>query len=122
MSDLNELVKRYLESWNEADGDARRRAIAEIWTEDAVYTDPMASVQGHEGINAVIEGAQGMFPGHVIRLLNTVDAHHNIARFSWEMVPQAGGESIVVGFDVAVTGDDGRLRAVYGFLDKVPTG
>jgi hypothetical protein len=29
-------------------------------------------------------------------------------------------EPVVVGFDVAVTGDDGRLATVLGFLDKVP--
>jgi hypothetical protein len=27
---------------------------------------------------------------------------------------------LIVGFDVAVTGDDGRLVSVLGFLDKVP--
>ena len=26
------------------------------------------------------------------------------------------------GFDVAVTGGDGRLRSVLGFLDRVPAG
>jgi hypothetical protein len=30
------------------------------------------------------------------------------------------GEPVAVGFDVVVTADDGRLRAVYGFLDKAP--
>jgi hypothetical protein len=29
-------------------------------------------------------------------------------------------EPVVVGFDVAVAGDDGRLATVLGFLDKVP--
>ena len=28
----------------------------------------------------------------------------------------------MVGFDVAVFGEDGRIRAVHGFLDKVPAG
>jgi len=27
---------------------------------------------------------------------------------------------VVVGFDVALAGDDGRLATVLGFLDKVP--
>ena len=49
-----------------------------------------------------------------------VDAHHNVARFGWELVPAGGGESIVEGFDVAVTADDGRIGSVLGFLDKAP--
>jgi hypothetical protein len=51
---------------------------------------------------------------------DNVDAHHNVVRFSWELVPAAGGESVAVGFDVAVTADDGRIRNVVGFLDKTP--
>jgi hypothetical protein len=48
-----------------------------------------------------------------------VDSHHRQARFSWGLGPE-GAEPIVVGFDVAVAGDDGRLTTVLGFLDKVP--
>jgi len=60
-------------------------------------------------------------PGHVFRLADGgVDAHHNIARFSWELVPATGGESLAVGFDVAVLEDDGRIASVLGFLDKAP--
>jgi hypothetical protein len=40
-------------------------------------------------------------------------------RVGWELVAAAGGEPLVVGFDVAVAAD-GRLRSVYGFLDKAP--
>ena len=43
-----------------------------------------------------------------------------IARFGWELIPEGGHESVVVGFDVAVLAEDGRIKQVYGFLDKVP--
>ncbi|GAA4675672.1 nuclear transport factor 2 family protein [Phytohabitans rumicis] len=120
MSDFNELVHRYIATWNEPDADARRAAVAELWTEDGVYTDPLASVAGHDAIAAVIAGARSQFPGFAFRLAGDVDAHHGVGRFTWELVPEAGGESVVVGSDVAVVGADGRLRGVYGFLDKVP--
>jgi hypothetical protein len=45
-----------------------------------------------------------------------------VVRFSWELVPEAGGEPLAIGFDVAVTGADGRIRSVLGFLDKAPAG
>ena len=41
-------------------------------------------------------------------------------RFSWELVPAGGGDSVAIGFDVAVTRDDGRIESVLGFLDKAP--
>jgi hypothetical protein len=48
-----------------------------------------------------------------------VDAHHQQARFTWGLGPE-GAEPVVIGFDVAVTGEDGRITSVHGFLDKVP--
>jgi hypothetical protein len=60
-------------------------------------------------------------PSHVFRLLgDRVDAHHNVVRFAWELVPASGGESVAVGFDVAETDDEGRISRVVGFLDKAP--
>ncbi|GGT23501.1 nuclear transport factor 2 family protein [Nonomuraea spiralis] len=114
-----ELVERYIAAWNETDADARAKAVAELWTEDATYTDPMAEVAGHAGIAAVIEGAQGMFPGLVFTAGEVFDAHHNIARFTWHLGP-AGEEPLAVGFDVVELAEDGRIRRVLGFLDKVP--
>ena len=117
------LVESYLDTWNETDPDARRSAVASVWAEDAQYVDPLASVSGHDQISDLIGGVHQQAPGHVFRLLDDrVDTHHNLVRFSWELVPASGGESLAVGFDVAVTGEDGRIRSVFGFLDKVPGG
>jgi hypothetical protein len=117
---IREAVDSYIAVWNEPDADARSRAVAELWTEDGTYTDPLAAVEGHEAIEAVIAGAREQFPGHVFKLIGDIDAHHDIVRFGWELVPEGGDESVVVGFDVVVVADDERLRNVYGFLDKVP--
>jgi hypothetical protein len=115
------LAESYIDTWNEADPDARRTALASVWAEDAQYVDPLASVSGHDQISELIGGVQQQAPGHVFRLLDDrVDTHHNVMRFSWELVPASGGESVAIGFDVAVTADDGRIRSVFGFLDKLP--
>lgn len=118
---MTDLVERYVAAWNETDPAARAKAVAALWTEDAAYTDPLADVAGHEGIAAVIEGAQGMFPGLVFTPGELYDAHHGIARFTWHLGP-AGGEPVATGFDVVELAGDGRIRKVLGFLDKAPTG
>ncbi|MEU5576911.1 MULTISPECIES: nuclear transport factor 2 family protein [Streptomyces] len=120
MSDLTTTVTRYLAIWNEADADKRAAAIAELFTADAPYIDPLAAVEGHEGVAAVIAGARDQFKGLSFELLGTVDTHHNLARFQWGLVTEPGAEPIAIGFDVAVTAEDGRIKGVYGFLDKVP--
>ena len=118
---MRDLVERYIETWNEPALDARRAAVAELWADDGTYTDPLAAVRGHDEIAGLIGAVQAQFPGHVIRLADEgVDAHHGIGRFRWELVPATGGEPVVVGFDVAVTGEDGRLASVLGFIDKAP--
>ncbi|GAA2692379.1 MULTISPECIES: nuclear transport factor 2 family protein [Nonomuraea] len=114
------LIERYVAAWNETDADARAKAVAELWTEDATYTDPLADVAGHEGIAAVIAGAQGMFPGMVFSAGEVYDAHQDLARFTWHLGPE-GEEPVVVGFDVVKLAEDGRIRQVFGFLDKVPS-
>ncbi len=120
MTDYAGIVDRYLATWNEPDPAARSAAIAAQWTPDGTYTDPLATVSGHDGVAAVIAGAREMFPGHEFRALPTVDGHHDVVRFGWELVPTGADEATVVGFDVAVVTADGRLRHVLGFLDKVP--
>lgn len=122
MSDLTSTVERYLEIWNEPDAALRAAKIREVWTDDATYTDPLASVSGHEAINALIGAAREQFPGMAFTLAGPVDTHHDVARFTWHLAPAGAPEPVVVGFDVAKAADDGRLAAVYGFLDKVPAG
>ncbi len=115
-----ELVERYIDTWNETDVATRHNAVSRLWAEDAHYVDPMVDVSGRDGISDLIGAVQQQVPGHVFRLAGGIDAHHNIVRFSWELVPAAGGESLAVGFDVAVTAEDGRIGSVLGFLDKAP--
>ena len=119
MDDMTNLVQRYLETWNETDADLRLQTIEDVWTEDGTYVDPLADVGGRTQISNLIAAVQQQLPGMVFRLRNGVDAHHNVARFGWELVPPDGGESVVEGFDVAVI-EGGRINRVVGFLDKAP--
>src|SRR3954452_20339061 len=120
MSDFPTLAERYIAVWNETDPDARRRAVAELWTDDARYVDPLGEAQGPAEIAATIGAVQGRFPGFVFRLTGPVDGHHDQLRFSWELGP-AGRPAPIAGSDVAVTDGNGRLRTVLGFLDRVPS-
>lgn len=116
---MQEIVERYIASWNETDPVRRRKLIDEVFAVDATYTDPLVDLAGREQIDAGIAGAQAQFAGLVFSLAGPVDSNHSQARFTWYLGPE-NGEPIVIGFDVAVANASGQLRAVYGFLDKVP--
>ena len=119
MTDFTALAEDYIAAWNETDPARRRRLVERVWAADARYVDPLVEVEGHDGIDAVVVGAQEAFPGHTFALVGPVDAHHDQARFGWSLA-QGDAEPLVIGFDVVVAGSDGRLRTVLGFLDRVP--
>ncbi|MFI7699382.1 nuclear transport factor 2 family protein [Nonomuraea sp. NPDC049480] len=119
MNDVSNLIDRYIATWNETDQTTRRAAIAELWAENGTYTDPIGVAEGRDAIDATIAAVQAQFQGLTFTLAGPVDAHHDIARLTWAL-GQAGGEALVIGFDVAVLDADGRITTVHGFLDKVP--
>ncbi|MEU9454013.1 nuclear transport factor 2 family protein [Streptomyces sp. NPDC048277] len=111
---------RYFEAWNATEPEAQSKAVAEAWAPEGTYTDPLADVAGHAQITAVIAAAHEQFPGFVFRPLGAVDGHHDTARFGWELVNEADGSAPVAGFDVVTLDEEGRIRQVLGFLDRVP--
>ena len=117
MTDTTALIDNYIAIWNEADPQRRRELIAQTWTEDATYVDPMLTGAGHDGIDAMIAGAQQQFPGHRFELTSGPDAHNDRVRFAWSLVGADGGAPVAAGVDFATVADDGRLRDVTGFLE-----
>ncbi|MFJ1705843.1 nuclear transport factor 2 family protein [Kitasatospora sp. NPDC088346] len=120
MSAHDEAVRRYFAAWNAEHADDLAGAVAEAFTEDAAYTDPLAQVRGHEALTALIAGTHRQFPGFEFRQTGGTDAHHDLVRFGWELVSRADGSAPVAGSDVVTLAPDGRVRTVGGFLDRLP--
>jgi hypothetical protein len=114
------VVDGYFAGWNETDPAQRRQHLVGTWTEDAAYTDPMFTAEGHDGLDAMVDAVHRQFPGHRFRLVGAVDAHHDRARWGWELVGPDGGAPVAAGLDVAVVAADGRLAEVTGFIDVAP--
>lgn len=121
MADANAVVRRYVEIWNQPDGALRAKVAAELLTADCRFVDPIADVSGPDALAAVIGGVHERFPGHQIRPMGDVDAHHDVLRFTWELTPDGGGESLVIGTDVLALTEDGLVGGISAFFDKVPT-
>lgn len=117
---MNNLAAAYLATWNETDDTARLKLLKEYWADNASYVDPMAEAAGHDVLNATIGAVQQQFPGFVFTPVGEVDTHHRQARFQWGLGPE-GAEPVVIGFDVIVADEDGRIETVLGFLDRVPS-
>jgi hypothetical protein len=118
MSDLIVLVARYLATWNETDPTYRRALLAETWTGDGTYVDPLMCGQGHEQIDGLIAAVQQRFPNFRFTLEGRADGHADYLRFSWALGPE-GADAVIRGTDFAKV-EQGRLRTVIGFLDQMP--
>jgi hypothetical protein len=102
--------------WNETDPTRRREVIAATWAQDARYVDPLFAAEGPEALDALVAGVHEQFPGHRFRLTGAVDAHHDRARWGWELAGPTGGSPVAAGVDFAVLAPDGRLCEVTGFF------
>jgi len=116
MAEIATVVDNYIAAWNESDQERRRALVSETFTEDARYLDPLVASDGADGIEAMIAGVQGAYPGHVFRLVSGPDAHHDRVRFTWQLHGENG--PVATGIDFATVADDGRLQDVTGFLEQ----
>jgi hypothetical protein len=121
MSTVNEIVAGYIAAWNETDGGRRRDVIARTWSDDGSYLDAHRDGVGHAAIDAMIGAVQERFPGYRFRLSSGIEVHHGRLRFSWCAGGTDGAPLFFAGTDFAVLAGDGRLHAVTGFTDAMPS-
>ena len=114
---LETTVDTWLQAYGETDDATRAGLIAQAWAPDGVLVDPPFQGTGHAEIAALAGAAQGQFPGHTFLRTSEIDAHHDVARYTWELVGP-DGVTAVAGTDVALVGADGRLRYVAGFFGE----
>ncbi|MPY92655.1 MAG: nuclear transport factor 2 family protein [Acidimicrobiia bacterium] len=119
MSDVTTTIDTYLEAYGEPDAARRLGLIREVWAADGHLVDPPLDGRGHDGIDAMFAAVQGQFAGHRFRRTTGVDAHHDFARYGWELVSPDGAVSLG-GMDVAELDADGKLVRVVGFMGDFP--
>ncbi|MER8856077.1 nuclear transport factor 2 family protein [Mesorhizobium sp. M0757] len=117
MTDLNTIAQNYITAWNEADADRRAELLKATFTEDVSYRDPLMQGDGHAGVAKLIDGVQQRFAGFRFSLNGQPDGFGDRIRFSWNLGPE-GVLSVIEGTDIGVI-ENGRLKSVTGFLDKV---
>jgi hypothetical protein len=110
------IAREYLAVWNQPDAERRQADMAQRWTDDARYADPMMAASGRDAIGVMIEQARAQFPGHAFALRGQPDSHRDFVRFSWTLAP-ADGTPVGGGTDVVRLDADGRIAEVIGFLD-----
>ena len=114
-----ELIRSYFAAWNESDGTCRGGLAAQTFAASARYVDPNADVVGPAGFSEMVAAVQGQYPGYRVRLGGTVETHHDLVRFVWEIL-DTGGNVALTGLDVGQVGPDGRFASLHGFFGVTP--
>jgi hypothetical protein len=112
-------IDTYMDAYSEPDATVRAELVAKTFAPDAELIDPPIDGKGHAGITEMMGAVLGHYPDHRFRRTTGVDAHHNVARYGWELVDTAGTVALT-GTDVAEFGDGGAISRVLGFLGDLP--
>lgn len=110
------IATQYIAVWNELDATRRRALIADTFTPDVSYVDPMTTSNNHDGIDTMIASVHKQFLGLRFALQGKQDGHNNVARFSWTLGP-ASAAPVAYGTDMVIVAEDGRIQKITGFLD-----
>jgi hypothetical protein len=117
MPDVTTLVDSYIALWNETDAGRRRALIAQTFTGDARYVDPLMAGEGLDGIDAMVAAAQAQYPGTRFELAGAPDHYKDRVRFGWHLRAGEGGDLLATGLDFGMLAEDGRLHSITGFLE-----
>ena len=115
---IETLIKRNLhEVFGERDAQKRRKAIAQLWTEDCVFIDHNGKTSGRDALDRAVATLHEHLPGYVFSELHPVDLLHESGRLAWSY--GRPGEEPIKGVDVILV-RDGRISLMLTFLDEVP--
>ena len=118
-SSVTATIDTYMDAYSESDSALRAELVARTFTSNGELIDPPIDGKGHAGITEMMGAVLGHYPDHRFRRTTGIDAHHNVARYGWELVGTAGAVALT-GTDVAEFADDGAISRVVGFLGDLP--
>ena len=121
MTDVNTVVDRYVAFWNESDAARRDALVADVFAPDAQYAGPLVEGAGLDGIAMLATRLKEHLSDFRFNRTSDVDAHHDVVRYGWELVPAGGGEVFAAGVDFCRV-VDGKMQSVSAFLDVGPQG
>jgi hypothetical protein len=117
---LGQLMERnVLEVFGERDSEHRKSVINELYVENCTFFEADGQVVGRDTLNTRVDQILQEAPGFVFRLAGPAEVNHDHGRLRWHFGPE-GAAPIVTGMDVAVF-EQGRICALYAFLDKAPS-
>ena len=117
---IHELLLRNLqEVFGEGYAARRRAAIRDFYTEDCVLYVPPGDFVGHAALDKFAGDLRATHPHFVYTPHGEPQALHNAGRLAWGSGPH-GEKPDYTGLDLIIA-SDGKIAALYVFLDSMPS-
>ena len=111
-----QLLERMVQGvFNEPDVTRRTAMIAEVFTDDVVFTDPEMTVTGRTELTAAVTTLLARAPGLVFSPTGPFRGVGSLGLRPWEL-GQPGAEPVLRGLDVIQVAD-GRIARLWTMLD-----
>ena len=117
--DAQQLADRYTAVWNEADPDARRAAIAQLWLPDGVHYVGTREACGYAALEQRIIGSHEKNvrdAGNCFRAMPDAQALRGVVTFHWQMVRPGTQEVLATGLEFLQVDADGRIACDHQFI------
>jgi hypothetical protein len=114
-------IQNYVKAWGTTDAGKRAEFLKTAWSEDGIYTDPSAHVEGRDALIKHIGQALSspQFQGASLAPGSEVDIHHQVFRFQWKL-NDASGNALIAGMDYGEFNDKGMITKIIGFFGPFP--
>ena len=84
--DLESTVDAHLAGYCEPDPDRRLELLRAAWARTVGWSTRRSTAPAPTGIAELVDAVLGHYPDHTFRRTTAVDAHHDLARYGWELV------------------------------------
>ncbi len=111
---VEEMIEKYVSSWNNNHLEEFKAAFAECWAADATYTDPeFELVKGVDGIAGLAVESLKRIPSRKFYVLTQPEHHHKVGRYTWKVVLPEGEKE---GFDFFEFNDQFLITRIVSFF------
>ena len=118
--DINDIMRSYIQMWNEPNEDRRDELIANVFAPDAIYEGPLVAACGRDGISRIATELRSNLIGQRLMRNGNVEHHHESFRFRWQLVPGDGDAVFASGVDIGQVDASGQIERITMFLDMAP--
>ena len=112
---ITDTIDSHLEAYALADVRRRDDLVAANWNEHGELLDPPLEGRGHAEISGLADIVLTHYANHSFVRTTAVDAHHDFARYGWDLVGPDGTVA-VSGIDVVQFDEAGKLLRIVGFF------